>query len=52
MAIRQVVTNAGEPVDRGDDRVIIGTADRAEAPYPTGYSPGAVCIEIVDDDAE
>ena len=36
MAIRQVVTSTGEPVYRGEDRVVIGTPDPAEAPFPTG----------------
>jgi len=52
MAIKQVITSTAEPVYRGDDRVVIGTPDPAESPYPTGYSPGVICIEIVEDDEE
>jgi hypothetical protein len=52
MAIKQVVTSTGEPIYRGDDRVVIGTADPAEPAYPTGYSPGVLFVEIVEDEDE
>ena len=50
MAIRQVVTTTGEAVYCGDDRVVIGTPDPTESPYPTGQSPGARVVEIVEDE--
>ena len=50
MAIRQVVTSEGDAVYREDDRVVIGTPDPAESPYPTGRSPGARVVEIVEDE--
>lgn len=52
MAIRQVVTSEGEPVYRENDCVVIGTPDPAESPFPTGYSPGVLFVEIVDDEDE
>jgi len=56
MAIKQVVTIEGTGVFRAGDRVVIGTEEPVDpvepvnAPYHTGYSPGVLFVEIVEDD--